>query len=719
MGTSLGPCGHEMKIRGITISTNPIPCTGASGTPFQPITFHQISRRHASMARSDRSRDRHAHRSRRSRSRSAPRTHRSSRHHSSKRRRLVRSTSRERSRRPHGPTRRARRPRSRSSSRSKHGPKRRKRESDDKKASSRRHARRRRSSSRSASVLKSKRQEEARGHEKETKASLDAASSLKPNETVKDEEKDPKVAEDQRIRESSVDSERTVETSRENKVDATHPAGDVTCRDEQEGPTQRTKEDSVPKPVVDVSAIQKDILKALADARSTIAVIKKKGTERPLAVAPCSSRDDTNDATLSSPTKHVPEVVHVPPKTTRASPPRGESTTTDELDMFSIAALDDHDGAMNTSSGMTTITRVDDVSLQSNCDDAEGYYSATIGEILNGKYRVHGTVGKGVFSTVVRCQCLSPVETREGRALSVVAIKMIRNNDVMREAAQTELKILNELHERDPRDKKHVIRLVDAFSHRQHTALVFEPMQMNVREAMKKFGGKSGISIQAVRVFSKHLLIALNHLDQCDVIHADIKPDNILLDEKQTTIKLCDFGSAFKTDQGKQDPTPYLVSRFYRAPEIVLGLAYEKAVDMWSVGCCLYEMFTGKVMFPGSTNNEMLKLFMELKGKLPNKLIKKHRLVYIDQLVMEPHFTEDLKFCSRESDRVTGKPVLRLFETLKITNDLASNLLAAKSATDDRKLVLELRNLLDRMFTLDPSKRISVKDALAHPFVKG
>ena len=140
----------------------------------------------------------------------------------------------------------------------------------------------------------------------------------------------------------------------------------------------------------------------------------------------------------------------------------------------------------------------------------------------------------------------------------------------------------------------------------------------------------------------------------------DIKPDNILLNEKQTTVKLCDFGSAFRSDEGKQDPTPYLVSRFYRAPEIVLGLAYNKAVDMWSIGCCLYEMFTGKVVFPGSTNNEMLKLFMELKGKISNKLIKKHRQAYVDQLLMEPHFTEDLKFCSRESDQVTGQQCVLL-----------------------------------------------------------
>jgi serine/threonine-protein kinase PRP4 len=66
-----------------------------------------------------------------------------------------------------------------------------------------------------------------------------------------------------------------------------------------------------------------------------------------------------------------------------------------------------------------------------------------------------------------------------------------------------------------------------------------------------------------------------------------------------------------------------------------------------------------------------------------------------------------------------GKPILRLMDTIKPRNDLAGSLMAAKSATDDRKQVLELRSLLDRMFTLDPAKRISVRDALAHPFVKG
>lgn len=80
-----------------------------------------------------------------------------------------------------------------------------------------------------------------------------------------------------------------------------------------------------------------------------------------------------------------------------------------------------------------------------------------------------------------------------------------------------------------------------------------------------------------------------------------------------------------------------------------------------------------------------------------------------------------LSILKRADDVVflTGKPILRLMESFKAKQDLGSALLSAKSATDDRKQVLELRNLLDRMFNLDPSKRITAREALAHPFVKG
>ncbi|KAF0756090.1 hypothetical protein AaE_004761, partial [Aphanomyces astaci] len=144
---------------------------------------------------------------------------------------------------------------------------------------------------------------------------------------------------------------------------------------------------------------------------------------------------------------------------------------------------------------------------------------------------------------------------------------------------------------------------------------------------------------------------------------------------------------------------------------------YDFPVDMWSLGCCLYEMFTGKVLFPGQTNNEMLKMFMELKGRFPTKLMRRHRQVYQEKFLMEPHFDDGLRFCSREIDRVTGTPVVRTLNTIHGTKDLAAALMAAKSHSDDKKLLMELKDLLDKIFVIDPAKRLSVTDALQHPFV--
>jgi serine/threonine-protein kinase PRP4 len=83
-------------------------------------------------------------------------------------------------------------------------------------------------------------------------------------------------------------------------------------------------------------------------------------------------------------------------------------------------------------------------------------------------------------------------------------------------------------------------------------------------------------------------------------------------------IKLCDFGSCLGLDEAA--PTEYLVSRFYRAPEIMLGCPFEFGVDIWSAAVSLYELYTGKVMFPGRSNNEMLKLIMHSKGKIKAKM---------------------------------------------------------------------------------------------------
>ena len=140
---------------------------------------------------------------------------------------------------------------------------------------------------------------------------------------------------------------------------------------------------------------------------------------------------------------------------------------------------------------------------------------------------------------------------------------------------------------------------------------------MNLREILKKYGNRVGLNIKAVRSYAHQLFLSLQHLVKCRMLHADIKPDNIMVSEKNNLLKLCDFGSASPIEEN--DITPYLVSRFYRAPEVMLGMKYDYAIDMWSVGVTLFELYSGKILFTGRNNNEMLKSIMEVRGKVSKK----------------------------------------------------------------------------------------------------
>ena len=258
-----------------------------------------------------------------------------------------------------------------------------------------------------------------------------------------------------------------------------------------------------------------------------------------------------------------------------------------------------------------------------------------IRERILDRYSVLGVIGRGVFSSVLRCLDTRSTENKEEGEneneneeendeesktsdQKMVAIKLARNNDTMRKSAMTELAILQQLRDTDPHHKKFIVRLEDSGDHRNHIALVFEHMDMDLREALLKFGKNVGINVSGVRMYSRQLLVALKHVKSQKIVHADLKLgifliyflsidfafflDNILVSEDLRQIRLCDFGSAFyekNTETGvtNDEITPYLVSRFYRAPEIILGNCYNHQLDLWSAACCIYELFTGKVFY--------------------------------------------------------------------------------------------------------------------------
>ncbi|EXJ87790.1 CMGC/DYRK/PRP4 protein kinase [Capronia coronata CBS 617.96] len=403
-----------------------------------------------------------------------------------------------------------------------------------------------------------------------------------------------------------------------------------------------------------------------------------------------------DDKSLEQADQHVLEQTHASSQST--------SKQATDFDMF--AEEDDDDmfaDAAPKPKEETKIAQALDVNMMDNWDDPEGYYITILGELIEDRYHVTQNLGRGMFSSVVRA-----MDKRTGKP---VAIKIVRNNETMRKAGMKEIDILKDIAANDPEDKKHIIRLERSFDHKGHLCMVFENLSMNLREVLKKFGRDVGINLKAIRAYAQQLFLGLSLLRKCQYIHADLKPDNILVNEARSTLKICDLGSASPITENAT--APYLVSRFYRAPEVILGIPYDYGIDMWSIGCTLFELYTGKILFTGRNNNGMLRAIMECRGKFPHKLLRRGALAY-------EYFDDLLNFRAQETDKVTGRTVIKMIDIkAKPVRDLRSRLMPKDKRMNEqeRKEIESFVDLLDKCLDLRPEKRITPVDALKHPFI--
>jgi serine/threonine-protein kinase PRP4 len=215
-----------------------------------------------------------------------------------------------------------------------------------------------------------------------------------------------------------------------------------------------------------------------------------------------------------------------------------EGSDDDDFDMFSSSVSPVLDGPpashAKASAKNSNVDNPDNVDQQQDWDDAEGYYKASIGEIFNLElassssniqFRVSGVIGKGVFSTVLKCSTES--SNTSTPLPPQVALKCIRHNDTMAKAAHNEIRFLQRI-----TSSPGIIPLLlptnnIPLEHRGHIVLVFPYLEYNLRDVLSKFGKGVGLSLTAVRSYFGQLLAAATHLKNHHLIHSDLKPDNM------------------------------------------------------------------------------------------------------------------------------------------------------------------------------------------------
>ena len=201
-------------------------------------------------------------------------------------------------------------------------------------------------------------------------------------------------------------------------------------------------------------------------------------------------------------------------------------------------------------------------------------------------------------------------------------------------------------------------------------------------------------------------LKALKYCHSGGLLHRDLKPSNLLLNE-ECILKVADFGLARTVKDAKDAAetntvlTDYVATRWYRAPEIILGsTSYTKAVDVWALGCIVAEMFIGKPILPGTSTVDQLTRILEITGKPDAAAIAN-----MDSAFAAEMMAEDAR--KREKE---GKPALPpssreyRFEQLKK--------LMAPANCDDNVIAM-----VCSMIDIDPSKRLSITEALRHPWM--
>ncbi|CAD8088495.1 unnamed protein product [Paramecium primaurelia] len=312
-------------------------------------------------------------------------------------------------------------------------------------------------------------------------------------------------------------------------------------------------------------------------------------------------------------------------------------------------------------------------------DGQNGEYLCYAKDHIKYQYEIINLIGQGSFGQVF--------QVLDHKTQKTFALKIIRNQEKLKKQAQVEANLLMMIKEKDPLNKSNIVRIEEQFNFRGHQCIVFEKLENNLFELLKQQKFR-GLDYETLRKFSYQILVALNYLQKLNIVHCDLKPENVMVqDMKSKIIKLVDFGSG--CIDGNQIYT-YIQSRYYRAPEVIFGLKYGIEIDMWSFACLVSEIHTGQPIFPGDNEIEQFNLIMEVIGAPTTEFALK--------CPRKKHFFDENGQPKKVIKTYRKPQSVSLQEILKTTDE-------------------DFVDFLKRCFTWDAESRLKPQDALNHPWI--
>ena len=339
-------------------------------------------------------------------------------------------------------------------------------------------------------------------------------------------------------------------------------------------------------------------------------------------------------------------------------------------------------------------------------DDAEGHLVYKVSDVIQNRFKIMSTLGEGTFGKVVKVKDLFKNE--------VVALKIIKNVKKYREAAKLEINVLEKLAKYDPRGKFRCVQMLDWFDYHGHVCIAFEMLGSSVFDFLKD-NNYEPYPIENVRQMAYELVIGVKFMHDNRLTHTDLKPENILFFDsshdvvydpkkkqdfrfiRNAEIRLIDFGSA--TFDHEHHST-IVSTRHYRAPEVILELGWSQPCDVWSIGCIIFELALGHTLFQTHDNREHLAMMERILGRLPTRMCLKTRVKYFCN---KGRLKWDEKSSSGRYVRENVKPLHRY------GNKPPAN-------CQDPEAWEEMFDLISKMLIYEPSKRLTLTEALRHSF---